>query len=179
MVISSPTNPSLAAGRTRCSHLEIVSQTQMSSWMRHYPSLVVQTGRMTTVIKYAGSSTWGSRLIIIVIAITHLLAFQGLDTAIIAPGLVPFWAISIGVSPTATSAGVLMIIVAAAALGPATGISISAATVASGLSGTVAGAAARSGSVCHSVRCMLPCRFALGVSALHVNGIHGSSPFII
>ena len=86
MVMSAPTNPSLAAGRTRCSHLEIVSQTQMSSWMRHYPSLVVQTGRMTTVTEYAGSSTWGWRFI--VIAITHLLAFRALITAIIA---LPDW----------------------------------------------------------------------------------------
>jgi len=72
-----------------------------------------------------------------------------------------------------------MIIAAAATLGPATGILISAATAASGFSRTVAGAAARSGSVCYSVRCMLLCRFALGVSALHVHGIHGSSLFII
>jgi hypothetical protein len=47
-----------------------------------------------------------------------------------------------------------------------------------GLSGTLAGAAVRSGSVCHCVRCMF-CRFVVGVSALHVHGIHGSSPFII
>jgi len=95
MVIAAPTNPSLAAGRTRCSHLEIVSQTQMSSWMRHYPSLVVQTGRITAVIQYAGSSMWGSRFILIVIAITHLLAFRALITPIIAPGLVPLSAISL------------------------------------------------------------------------------------
>jgi len=67
----------------------------MSNWMRHYPSLVVQTGRMTAVIQYAGSSTWGSRFIIIVIAITHLLAFGALVTPIIAPGLVPLSAISL------------------------------------------------------------------------------------
>jgi hypothetical protein len=103
----------------------------MSSLMRHYPSLVVQTGRMTTVIQYAGSSTWGSWFILIVIAITHLLAFRALVTAIIAPGLVPLSAIFIGVSRTATGAGVVMIIGAAAALGSATGILISAATAAS------------------------------------------------
>jgi len=152
MVSYAPTNPSLAAGRTSCSHVEIVSLTQLSSWMRHYPSLVVQTGRMTTVIQYAGSSTWGSRFIVIVIAITHLLAFRALVTANIAPGLVPLSAIFIGVSPMATGAGVLMIIAAAAALGPATGILISVAIAASGFSRTVVGAAARSGSVCHSVR---------------------------
>jgi hypothetical protein len=48
MVISALTNPWLAAGRTRCSHEEIDGQTQMSSWMRHYSSMVVQTGRVTT-----------------------------------------------------------------------------------------------------------------------------------
>jgi hypothetical protein len=47
MVISAPTNTSLAAGMTWCWHIEIVSQTQMSSWMCHHPSLAVQTGRMT------------------------------------------------------------------------------------------------------------------------------------
>jgi len=72
-----------------------------------------------------------------------------------------------------------MIIAAAAALGPATVIGISVATAASRFSRTVAGAAARSGSVCHSVHCMLLCRSALGVSALHVHGIHGSSPLIL
>ena len=59
----------------------------------------------------------------------------------------------IGVSPKATSAEVLMIIVAAPALGPDTGNLISAATDAYGFSTTVAGAAARAGSVCHSVHC--------------------------
>ena len=117
---------------------------------------------------------WGLRFIVIVIAITHPLAIRAPVTAIIAPGLVPLSAIFIEVSPTATGAGVLMIIAAAAALGPATGILIGAATAASGFSRTVAGAAARSGSVCHSVHCMLLCRFALGVSALHVHGIHSS-----
>jgi len=72
-----------------------------------------------------------------------------------------------------------MIIVGAAALGPATGVLIRAATAAAGFSRTVAGAAARPYSVCHSTRCMLLCRFALGVSALHENGIHGSSPFLL
>jgi hypothetical protein len=42
-----------------------------------------------------------------------------------------------------------MMIAAAAALGPATGNLISAATAATGMSEMVAGAAARSGSVCH------------------------------
>jgi hypothetical protein len=106
---------------------------------------------------------WGSRFIVIAIAISHLLAFRALVTAIIAPRLVLLSAILIGVSPTATGARVLMIIAAAAALGPATGILISAATAASGFSRTVVGAAARSRSVSHSVRCMLLCRFALGV----------------
>jgi hypothetical protein len=96
---------------------------------------------MTTVIEYVGSLMWGSRFIVIVIAITHLLALRALVTAIIAPGLVPLSAIFIGVSPTATGAGVLMIIGAAAALGLTTGILISAATAASGLSRTVVGAA--------------------------------------
>jgi hypothetical protein len=67
----------------------------MSSWMRHYPSLLVQIGRKTTVIQYAGSSTWGSRFIVIVIAITHLLAFRALVSAMIAPGLVPLLAMFI------------------------------------------------------------------------------------
>jgi hypothetical protein len=108
-------------------------------------------------------------LIVVIIAVTHLLAFRALVTAMITPELVLLSAIFIGVSPTATGAGVLIIIVAAAALGPATGILISPATAASGFSKTVAGAAAGSGSNCHSVRCMLLCRFVLGVSALHVN----------
>jgi hypothetical protein len=123
----------------------------------------------------------GSRfiVIVIVIVITHLLVIRALVTAVIAPGLVPLADISIGVSPTATGAGVLInAAAAAAALGPATGVLIIAATAAFGISTTLAGAAARSGSVSHCVRCML-CRFALGVSALHVHGIHGSSPFII
>jgi len=55
----------------------------------------------------------------------------------------------------------------------------SAVTAASRLSRTVAGAAAGSGSVCHSVCCMLLYSFALGVSALHVHGIHSLSLFII
>ena len=114
-----------------------------------------------------------------VIAITHLLAFRALVTAIIAAGLVSLSAIFIGASPTATGAGALLIIAAAAALGPATGMLISVATAASGFSRTVPGATARSGSICHSVRCMLLCRFMLDDSALHVHGIYGLSPFII
>jgi len=79
----------------------------------------------------------------------------------------------------ATGTRVLMIIETAAAQGPANGILISADTAAYGFSRTFTGGAARSGSICHSVRCILLCRFALGVSALHVHRIHGSSPFII
>jgi hypothetical protein len=93
-----------------------------------------------------------------------------LVTAVIAPGLVPLVHISIGVSPTATGAGVLIIAAAAAAalgpatgvliiaaaaaaaMGPATGVLIIAATAAFGISRRLAGAAARSGSVCHCVR---------------------------
>ena len=105
MVISALTNPSLAAGTTRCWYQEILSQIQLSSWMHHYPSLVVQTARMTTVVLYVGSSTSGSRFIVFIITITHLLAFQALITAIITPGLMPSSAIDIGVSPTATGAG--------------------------------------------------------------------------
>lgn len=71
------------------------------------------------------------------------------------PGLVSLSAITIGMSPMATGARVLVFIAAAAVLGPATGIFISAATAAWRLSRTVAGAAARWGSICHSVRCML------------------------
>jgi hypothetical protein len=85
----------------------------------------------------------------------------------------------IGVSPTATGAGVLMMLAAAAALGPATGIEISVASAASGYCRTVQGAAGRSGSVCHCVHCMLLYRYALGVSAMHVHEIDGLSPFII
>ena len=65
---------------------------------------------------------WGSRFIVIVIAITQALAFRVLDTAIIAPGLMSLSANFIRVSPTATGARVLIIIVAAASLGPTTGI---------------------------------------------------------
>jgi hypothetical protein len=96
----------------------------------------------------------------------------------------------------ASGAGVLIIVAAAAAsLGPATGVLIIAAAAAAALgratgvlfiaataafrnSRMLAGAAARSGSVWHCVRCIL-CRFALGVSALHVHRIHGSSPCIL
>jgi len=116
MVISAPTNPSLAAGRTSCSKQEIVNWTDMSSLMRPYLSLNVQTGRIITVTKYVGSSAWVSRFNIIVITISHLLAFRRLITAIIASGLGPLSAIFMGVSPTATGSGVLMIIAAAAAL---------------------------------------------------------------
>jgi hypothetical protein len=122
---------------------------------------------------------WGLRFIIILIAITHLLVFRDVVTDNIYPGLVPLSAIFVGLSPTATCAGVLMIIAAAVALGPATGILISVATAASGFSRTGVDAAARSSSGCHSVHCMLLSRFALGVSALHVHGIHGLSLFII
>jgi len=145
MIISAPTNPLLAGGRTRFLHLEIVSQTPMSSWMHHYPSPVVQTGRMTTAIQYAGCLTLGPWFIVIIITITHLQAFQDLVTAIIALRSVPLSAIFIGVSPIATGAGGLMIIAAAAALGPATGILISVATAASRLSRMLVGAAVRSG----------------------------------
>jgi len=72
-----------------------------------------------------------------------------------------------------------MIIAAAATLGPATAILISAATTVYGFSRTVAGAAFSSGYVGHCVCCMVLCRFVLGVSALHVHGIHGLSAFII
>jgi hypothetical protein len=79
---------------------------------------------------------WGLRfvIILIVIAITHLLAFQPLITPDIAPGLVPLADLSIGVCPTATGAGVLIIAAAAAAtLGPATGVLIIAPAAAAAL----------------------------------------------
>ena len=79
----------------------------------------------------------------------------------------------------ATCANVLMIFVAAAVLGPATGILISVVTVASGFSGMVEGAAAGSQSIYHSVSCMMLCRYALCKSALNVHGIHGSSLSIL
>jgi len=118
-------------------------------------------------------------MIVIVIAITHLLAYRALVTSVITPGLVLLSDISIRVSPTATGAGVLIIASAAAdALGPASGVLIIVATAAFGISTMLVGAAARSGSVCHCVLCLL-CRFTLGVTALNVQGIHASSPFII
>jgi hypothetical protein len=126
---------------------------------------------------------WGLQVIVIVIVIvitiSHLLAFRALITAIITPGWVPLSTSFIAVSAMATGAGVLTIIVTAAALAPATGIFISTATAGSGFSRTVAGAAARSGSVCHSVHCMLLCRFALVELDLHIHGMHGLSQFII
>jgi len=88
----------------------------MSSLMRPYLSSDVQTGRITTVTLYAGSLPWGSRFNVIVIAISHLLAFLCLVTAIIASALGPLSAMFMGVSPTATGSGVLMIIAPAAAL---------------------------------------------------------------
>jgi len=178
MVISAPTHLALAAERTRCSHQEIVSQAQRSSEMCHYSLLVVQTGRMMTVTQYVGSLMWGTQFIVIVIAITHLFAFRALVTTIIVLGPVRLSAISIRVSSTASGAGILTIIEAAAAQGFATGILISAATAASGFTRTVAGVAARSRSICHSALCMLLCRFELDISALDVQGIHGLSPFI-
>ena len=81
-------------------------------------------------------------------------------------------------SPTPSGAGILVLIEAAAALGPATVILIISATAASRFSRTVVGDAARSHSICHSACCMLLCRFELGVSALHGQGIYGWSPFI-
>jgi hypothetical protein len=81
---------------------------------------------------------WGLRfvVILIVIAITHLLAFQPLITPDITPGLVLLADLSIGVCPTATGAGVLIIAAAAAAaaaLGPATGVLIIGAAAAAAL----------------------------------------------
>ena len=98
------------------------SQTQLSIWMRQYPSLGIQTGRMTTDIEYAGTLAQGLRPILIVIAITLLLGFPALVIAINAPRWIPLSDISIGVCPMAAGAGVLIIApAAAAALGPATG----------------------------------------------------------
>jgi len=105
----------------------------MLSWMCQYPSLVVQTGRTSTAISYVEFLAWGLRFIVIVIvrAITHLLAFRALVTTVITPGLVPLVDISIAVSPMATGAGVLIIAAASVAtLGPATGDLIIAATAA-------------------------------------------------
>jgi len=114
--ISAPTNLSLAAGRTRCSLIEIVIQTHMLSEMHHSASLVVQTGSMSKGIQCVGSSMWGSQFIVILIAVTHLLVFSLLIMAIITPRLVPLSAIFNGVSRTASSAAVLIVIAAAAAM---------------------------------------------------------------
>lgn len=61
-----------------------------------------------------------------------------------------------------------MIIVAPAAMEPATGILTSVATAAFRFSRKVAGTAVRSVYICHSVYCIMLYRFALGVTALHV-----------
>jgi len=100
-----------------------------------------------------------------VIAITHLLAVLPLITANITIRLVPLSAIFIAVIPRATGTGVLMIIAAVAAVGPAGGMLFSMATAASELFRTVAAvaASASSDSVCHSVHCMLLCKLTLGV----------------
>jgi len=44
MAISPPSNPLVTVARTWCSPLEFVSQTLMSSWMCHFPTLVGQRG---------------------------------------------------------------------------------------------------------------------------------------
>jgi len=72
-----------------------------------------------------------------------------------------------------------MINAAVADLRPAPEILISAAIAASELSGIVASAAARCSYISHAAYCMLLCRFMMGGLALHVYGIHSSSPFII
>jgi len=179
MVICTATNPLLAAARTSCSQLEIVSHTQMSSCKHLYSSLVVATGKMTTLIQYAASSTSGMLFIVRFITNAHFLAFRALATAIIASPLVQFSAIFIRVSPMSTGEGVLMIIAATAALGPATGIEISVTTAASGFPRSVVGVAAQCCSVCNSVGCPLVCRFTLGVSAFHIHRIHGLSLIIL
>jgi hypothetical protein len=121
------------------------SQTQMSNSMCYYPSMFVQICRTTTAMEYMVSLMWGSWFIImvIVIKITHLLAFRALVTTIIAPRFVPLSDISCGVSPTATSAVVLIIGAATATtLGPDTGVFIIAAIADSGNFTTLAGAPA-------------------------------------
>jgi hypothetical protein len=67
----------------------------MSSGMCHYSSLVVQNETMTTVRQYVGSLTWGTQCIVMVIAFTHLPAFQALVPTIIAFGTVHLSAVSI------------------------------------------------------------------------------------
>jgi hypothetical protein len=106
----------------------------MLSWMQLYPSLGVQTGRMTIVNQYAGSSRSESWFIVVVITNAHLLTFPAHVTTIIAPGLMPRSAMCIGVSSTATGAGVLLITAAAAAMLPASGMLITLAIAVSGLS---------------------------------------------
>jgi len=180
LVISTVTNQLLAVGRTRFSHLEIVSYIQISSWMHLYPCLVVQTGIMTTAMYHVGFSMWGLGFIVTVIPATHLLDVWAVVLAMITPGLVPSSAIFICMIPTATRAGVLMIIVATAAQGPATRNQCCSATAAAVSSRLVVGAAAISGRVCLSVQCMLLlCRLGLGVLAMHLHGIHSLSMFII
>jgi len=147
--------------------------------MHHYPFLVVQTGRTSTAIYLVESLTWGSWFIIIIIAITHLLDFWALITNITAPRVVPLLDSSTEDSRKANGTGVSIIAVAAVApLWSATAVSVIVATAGSGLSRMLGGADARSGSICHCVCCMLG-SLALGVSALHVLGIHSYLLFII
>ena len=103
--------------------------------MRHYSSLFDQTGRLTTATRFVGSSVCGSQIVVFVITLGHLLAFQSLVTAFIPISLVVLTAISIGVSPQATGSSDLIVIAAAASPGPVTMILISAATAASQILG--------------------------------------------
>ena len=83
----------------------------------------------------------------------------------------PLLDISIGVGPTATCAGVLLIAAAAAAaVEPATGVMIIAVTATSRISRMLVGAVARCCSVFHCVRRLL-CRFALPACTLQLHGI--------
>jgi hypothetical protein len=70
-----------------------------------------------------------------------------------------------------------MIITAAAVQGPAIRSLISAATAVFECCSMVGGAVARFGSVSNAVFCILPCRFVLGVLALHVHRFRGMSEF--
>jgi hypothetical protein len=134
---------------------------------------------MTALSQYAATSAWGSRFVVRFITNDHFLAFRALATAIIGSPFVQFSAIFIREIPISTGESVLMIIAATAALGPATGIEISATTAASGFSRSVVGVAAQSCSVCDSVGCLLVWRFTLEVSAFHIHLIHSSSLIIL
>jgi len=108
----------------------------------------------------------------VVIIISHLLAFWIIISTIIILELVSLLDIFIRLSSIATGTGALITAAGLVTiLGPATGIWILVFTFVSECSRIHVGATARSGYNCDCVYCILLCSIALCKSALHVQGI--------